>query len=118
MYEDYDDGSAGGSDEQRANWITAVRKACRIAKKLRELGIRPYGVVRIDTATSVTDWDKDPKGITKKIIATFNEAAKVVQDEVLTIPLHHQVIPWVSKANVSVVHLKNNFMRSHWVTIR
>src|SRR6187397_2822104 len=31
------DGSAGGTDEQRANWVTAVRKACRIAKKLREL---------------------------------------------------------------------------------
>ena len=29
---------------------TQVRKACAIGKKLRELGIRPYGVVRIDSA--------------------------------------------------------------------
>ena len=40
-----------------------VDKACRIASRLRELGIRPYGVVRIDSA-SVEDWAKDPVGNT------------------------------------------------------
>lgn len=73
-------GSAMGDETQRANWITAVRKACRIAQRLRELGVRPYGVVRIDSAASVTDWDKDPKGNTKLIAKTFREAAKVAKD--------------------------------------
>src|SRR6187551_446201 len=59
------DGSAMGTEEQRKNWVTAVRKACRIAKKLRELGVRPHGVVRIDSAAGVSDWEKDPKGNTK-----------------------------------------------------
>ena len=65
------EGSAMGSETQRANWVTAVRKACRIAKKLRELGVRPHGIVRIDSAAGVTDWEKDPKGNTKLIAKTF-----------------------------------------------
>src|SRR6266850_1784905 len=35
------DGSAMGDETKRANFITSVRKACRIAKKLRELGEQP-----------------------------------------------------------------------------
>src|SRR3954451_374030 len=73
-------GSAMGNEDERKNFVGQVQKACRIAKKLRELGIRPYGVVRIDSAGGVTDWEKDPKGNTKKIAKTFKEAAKVAKD--------------------------------------
>lgn len=73
-------GSAMGSEEDRKKFVGQVAKGCRIAQKFRELGIRPDGVVRIDSACSVTDWDKDPKGNTKKIIATFKEAAKVAKN--------------------------------------
>jgi len=73
-------GSAMGGEEDRKKFVGQVAKGCRIAQKFRELGVRPYGVVRIDSACSVTDWDKDPKGNTKKIIATFKEAAKVAKD--------------------------------------
>jgi len=72
--------SAMGSVEQRGKFIDAVRKACRIAQKLRDLGVRPYGVVRIDSAASVTAWDKDPKGNTKLIAKTFREGGKVAKD--------------------------------------
>src|SRR5688572_7183049 len=73
-------GSAMGSKEERANFVSAVQKACRIAKKLREFGVRPYGVVRIDSASGVTDWEKNPKANTKMIAQTFKEAAKVAKD--------------------------------------
>src|SRR6478735_256409 len=53
-------GSAMGNDEDRSKFVEQVKKACRIAKKLRDLDIRPYGVVRIDSAAGVTDWEKDP----------------------------------------------------------
>src|SRR5438128_4078441 len=43
-------GSAIGSEADRKNFVTQVQKGCRIAKRLRELGIRPYGIVRIDSA--------------------------------------------------------------------
>jgi sugar phosphate isomerase/epimerase len=73
-------GSAMGSAEDRAKFVGQVRKGCRIARKFRELGIRSYGVVRIDSADSPSHWDADPKGNTKKIIETFTEAAKVAED--------------------------------------
>jgi sugar phosphate isomerase/epimerase len=73
-------GSAMGSAEDRQKFVGQVRKGCRIAKAFRDLGVRPYGVVRIDSACGVTEWDKDPKGNTKRIIETFREAAKVAKD--------------------------------------
>jgi hypothetical protein len=73
-------GSAMGGEEDRAKFVGQVRKGCRIAKKLRELGVRPYGVVRIDSASGVADWEKDPRGNTKKIAQTFREAGKVAKD--------------------------------------
>jgi sugar phosphate isomerase/epimerase len=72
-------GSAMGSDEDRKNFVTQVRKACAIAKKLKDLGIRTYGVVRIDSASSPADWAKDPDGNTKRIAATFRQACDVAE---------------------------------------
>ena len=72
-------GSAMGSEEERKNFIGQVRKGCRIAAKFRELGLRPHGVVRLDTACSVTDWDKDPEGNTRLIAQTFREACDVAE---------------------------------------
>ena len=72
-------GSAMGSAEERKNFTTQVRKACAIGKKLRDLGIRRHGVVRIDSACSPSDWAKDPAGNTKKIAETFREACDVAE---------------------------------------
>jgi hypothetical protein len=73
-------GSAMGSAEERAKFVDMVAKACRIGAKLRDLGIRPDGVVRIDSACGVAEWAEDPAGNTKKIAATFRKAAKVAAD--------------------------------------
>ncbi len=73
-------GSAMGGAQERQQFVGQVRKACRIAKNLREMGARPHGVVRIDSASGVADWEKDPKGNTKRIAATFKEAANVALD--------------------------------------
>ena len=73
-------GSAMGSEEDRKNFVTQVRKACAIAKKLRDFGIRKYGVVRIDSASSPSDWAQDPAGNTKKIADTFRQACDVAED--------------------------------------
>ena len=69
-----------GSDVERQQFVGQVRKACRIARKLRELGVRPYGVVRIDSASGVADWSKDPEGNQQRIARTFNEACDVAED--------------------------------------
>src|SRR3954471_22737232 len=63
-------GSAMGSESDRQKFTDQVRKGCRIAKRLRELGARPYGVVRIDSACGPDEWLKDPEGNQKKIADT------------------------------------------------
>src|SRR5262249_52479741 len=74
------DASAMGDQRQRENYLTAVRKACRIAKDLRELGVRPYGIVRIDSACTPGDWAKDPVNNQKPIADTFKRAAVIARD--------------------------------------
>ena len=73
-------GSAMGSDEDRKNFLTQVRKACAIGKKLKEIGIRNYGVIRIDSASSPAEWAKDPAGSTKKIADTFRKACDIAEE--------------------------------------
>ncbi len=73
-------GSAMGDDTEREKFLTQVRKGCRIAKQLRELGVRPYGVVRIDSATDVETWAKDPEAGTRRIAETFRQAADIAED--------------------------------------
>jgi sugar phosphate isomerase/epimerase len=72
-------GSAMGSADERKLFVSMVEKACRFGNKLREAGIRPYGVVRIDSATGVHDWAQDPSANTKLIAETFREACDVAE---------------------------------------
>ena len=70
--------SAMGTPVQRAKFILAVKKACRIAKIFNEHGVRQYGVIRIDSAEfGVNKWREDSVANTKTIAATFREAAIV-----------------------------------------
>jgi len=73
-------GSAMGTSDERQRFLTQVRKSCAIAKKLRELGIRRYGIVRIDSATSPEEWAKSPLENTRRIADTFREACTIADD--------------------------------------
>ncbi len=72
-------GSAMGNDDERTRFLTQVRKACAIGKTLRELGIRNYGVVRIDSAVGPGEWAKDPAGNSRRIADTFREACAIAE---------------------------------------
>jgi sugar phosphate isomerase/epimerase len=72
-------GSAMGAKDDRQRFVQQVDKACRIGQKLRELGVRPYGVVRIDSAASPSEWLKDPAGNMQKIAETFRAACDVAE---------------------------------------
>jgi sugar phosphate isomerase/epimerase len=77
-------GTGGGSPigtaaEQKA-YLEQVRKACCVAQRLRELGVRTYGVVRIDSGCSVAAWLEDPAGNQHRIARTFVEACKIAED--------------------------------------
>jgi len=70
-------GSAMGDDSERENFLTQVDKGCRIASQLRELGVRPYGVVRIDSSCSPTDWVADPNKNQQLVADTFSKACDI-----------------------------------------
>jgi sugar phosphate isomerase/epimerase len=70
-------GSAMGSEDERKRFLEQVRKACRIGQRLRELGIRPYGIIRIDSACTPGDWANAPEANTKRIADTFRQACDI-----------------------------------------
>ena len=73
--------SSMGDDEQQGKFLTAVEKACRIAKVFNEHGVRKYGVIRIDSAEfGVEKWREDPAGNTARIADTFKKAAQIAAD--------------------------------------
>jgi len=69
-----------GSDDDRKTFVEMVRKACHFGKILREHGVRQYGVIRIDSASSPEEWSKDPVNNTKLIVQTFRAACDVAND--------------------------------------
>jgi sugar phosphate isomerase/epimerase len=74
-------GAAMGADADRQKFLDSVRKGCRIARKLRELGIRTDGVVRIDSATSVDQWYAgDPEANSRRIADTFRQACAIAEE--------------------------------------
>ena len=68
-----------GDDIERGRFLTQVKKACQIGRKLRDLGVRQHGVIRIDSASSPAEWAKDPPGNTKRIAQTFREACTIAE---------------------------------------
>ncbi len=75
-----DGGSAMGTSEERKRFVQKVREACEYGKKLRSLGIRSYGAIRIDSASSPDAWILNPADNTKLIAKTFREACDVAAD--------------------------------------
>src|SRR6266568_922573 len=73
-------GSAMGNESERAAFLTQVKKACRIGRKLRDLNVRQYGVIRIDSAAGASEWAKDPEGNTRRIAQTFRDACTIAED--------------------------------------
>lgn len=73
-------GSAMGTAEERGRFLEQVKKACRIGSILRGLGIRTYGIIRIDTACSPADWATDPSRNSERIAETFRDACAIAED--------------------------------------
>jgi len=73
-------GPAMGNKEQRAEFVEMVRKSAVFGKKLRELGVRPYNLIRIDSASNLDEWAKDPVTNSKLIVQTFQEACDVAAE--------------------------------------
>ncbi len=73
-------GSPIGNQTEREQFLGQVRKACRVAERLRALGVRPYGAVRFDSGIDVAAWAKDPEDNMKRIADTFREVCLMAED--------------------------------------
>jgi hypothetical protein len=77
-------GTGGGSPldvpKGRRQFVGQVRKACHVARRLKQLGVRDYGNVRFDSGIDVASWAADPEGNMKKIAHTFRESCLVAED--------------------------------------
>ncbi|AFL86470.1 sugar phosphate isomerase/epimerase [Terriglobus roseus DSM 18391] len=74
-------GSAMGNEMEVRKFLEQVRKACVIGRKMTALGVRPSGVIRIDSAVGPDEWYKDPKAGTSRIAKTFREAGEIAAAE-------------------------------------
>ncbi len=74
------EGCAMGDAAKQDKFVEAVDKACRIASRLRELGIRKYGIVRIDSASGAAAWAENPIENQRQIAATFRRAGEVAKN--------------------------------------
>ncbi len=76
-----------------------------------------WGNYKDDVFDQLADGSKaeaDPK-LRQEMI---NKAMQRMHDEVHTIPLHLQVIPWASRSNVQVIHRADNWLQATWVHIK
>ena len=69
-----------GLQRGQKQFLHAIKASCNVAKILKEQGVRSYGCIRIDSATSPVEWAKAPEEGTRKIAATFKEAARIAAD--------------------------------------
>jgi peptide/nickel transport system substrate-binding protein len=49
--------------------------------------------------------------------AMIKEALTLTRDEVLVIPLHHQMRPWAMKKNVTMTHNSNDAPKMYYVNV-
>ena len=75
-----------------------------------------YGDFRnaeLDKAIDIVETEMDMA----KRQESINRAVQILQEEVLVIPLHRQVIPWVSRAGVQLTHRANNVLQPFTVKL-
>ena len=73
-----------------------------------------YKDPEFDALADAQKGETDPKKRQELII----KAMQRFHDQVLMIPLHLQVIPWASRANVNVIHRADNWLQATWVTVK
>ena len=73
-------GSTLGDAEAVETYLDAVKKSCGIASVLNETGVRPYGVIRIDSSASPEVWAQDPVRNQERVAEIFRQACDIAAD--------------------------------------
>lgn len=89
-----------------------------VMRNLGEKGVGSYNYGRhkddkFDALAAQSSVEADPAKREQLIRAALKE----FKEQVHTLPLHRQVIPWAARQNVNVVHRADNWLEVDWVTI-
>ena len=79
-------------------------------------GFYNYGNVKndkFDALAAASSVEPDPKKREELIKAALREQ----KEQVHTLPLHRQVIPWAARSNVNVVHRADNWLEVSWISV-
>ncbi len=102
----------GGAVTDAETTLTAVMRS----RGDKGVGLYNYGMVhndKFDALAAASSVEADPKKREQLIRAALTEW----KEQIHTIPLHRQMIPWASRSNVNLVHRADNFVVMQWVTI-
>ena len=91
-------------------------KAVMHSRNAQGAGDGNYGNFRNDALDREIDAAETEMDMAKRQ-QHIDRATAIVRDEVLVIPLHRQVIPWVSRAGVKVIHRANNTLQPYTVVM-
>jgi peptide/nickel transport system substrate-binding protein len=69
---------------------------------------------KLDELAAASSREADPKKREQLVKAALTRA----KEQVLYIPLHRQMIPWVARSNVQVVHRPDNWLEWRWITVK
>jgi peptide/nickel transport system substrate-binding protein len=72
-----------------------------------------YSNAKVDAAIDRLKTEIDPA----RRAELAREVTQLHQADVGHIPLHHQVIPWAMRSNVTVVHRADNRLTVKWVKV-
>jgi len=73
-------GSTLGGPEEEQKFLMQVKKACRIGEQLSELGVRPSGIIRIDSSVDPGTWSADPQSNQQKVAEVFARACDIAAE--------------------------------------
>ncbi len=90
-----------------------------VYRNLGDKGVGAYNYGRstndkFDKLAAQSSIEGDPKKREQLIKAALGEW----KEQVHTIPLHRQVIPWAARDNVTAVHRPDNWFEVQWVTVK
>lgn len=102
----------GGSITDAETTLTPVMRT----RGDKGVGYWNFGAVRndkFDALAARSSVEPDPA----RREALIKEALTEWKNQVHTLPLHRQMIPWATRANLNVVHRADNWFEWQWVTI-
>jgi peptide/nickel transport system substrate-binding protein len=103
-------------------WGGAVTDAeTTLTPVLRNRGERAWAptTTAARRTTSSTRWPLSPapRPTRRSARSSSRPRCKEYKEQVHTLPLHRQVIPWAARTNVNAVHRADNWLEIQWVTI-